>query len=363
MYTVYFDFNLRKKICFKKMGIIIRNATKKEKKFIIDNIVNIYAKKDELQSFYEKNKDISETSIKYLLEIEKIKSDEVRELIIASFGLLKSGFVFNNIDYIKQIVNKLVIIEVDSSKFLELGIKDEKKFISNILSLNEIYESPLLNKNVPMKKDYSFILEDNPLDKTDKYFIHGLMLSFIFNYSKVKYKTIKEVTTTNGFLLNLEKFINSLDINGISKFIDIIDLLFCDYTMMQNAIISNITIVESLIIREKEDIEKAFVLKGGLILKKFLSPSSNNAVSSLLKFTYDIRSDIVHGNYEKILKDLNTINQKTKATKKFVEGTNGTIDKKAEAYKIAFTISTLISRSVIKYWIENKNDIEYMKNN
>ena len=35
MYTVYFDFNLRKKLCFKKMGIIIRNATKKEKKFII----------------------------------------------------------------------------------------------------------------------------------------------------------------------------------------------------------------------------------------------------------------------------------------------------------------------------------------
>ena len=363
MYTVYFDFNLRKKIYLKKLGITIRNVTKIEKDFILNNITKIYERKEELQSFYEKNKNVSETSIKYLLEIEKLRDDETRELILASFATLKSGFVFNDMDYIKQIVNKLVIIEVDSSKLLEFGISDEKKFISNILALNEIYESPLLDKNIPLKKDYSFILSDNLFDQTDKYFIHDLMLSFIFNYPDVKYKTIKEVSTTNGFLLKLEKFINSLDTNGISKFIDIIDLLFCDYSRIQNAIISNITIVESLIVGENEDIEKAFILKGGLILKKYLSPSSNNAVSSLLKFTYDIRSDIVHGNYEKILKDLNKLNQKTKATKKFVEGFTNTSDKKVEAFRIAFTISTLISRSTIKYWIENKNDIEYMKNN
>ena len=62
MYTVYLDFNLRKKLCFKKIGITIRNATIKEKKFILENITKIYEKKKEIQSLYDKNKNRSETT-------------------------------------------------------------------------------------------------------------------------------------------------------------------------------------------------------------------------------------------------------------------------------------------------------------
>lgn len=363
MYTVYFDFKLRKKINITTLGITIRNTSKKEKDLIFKNVNKIISKKEQILSFYEKNNNLDENSLLFIDKISQISDNETRELIMASFGLLKAKWVFNDIDNIKKIINQLVIIEVDSLKLKEHGIIDEKKFISNILLLNNVCESPLFDKKITSHKDYTFILEDNPLDQSDKYYFHGLMISFVFKYSEVDYKSFREVATTNGFLMKLEDFLNKLDINNIYKFINIIDLLFSDYSMIQNAIISNVTIIESLIIREKEDIEKAFILKGGLILKKYLTKSSNDAVKSLLQFTYNIRSDIVHGNYDKVLNDLNKLNQTTKETKKLLSEVSTTINKRNDAYTIALTISTLLSRATTKYWIENPTETEYMKKN
>ena len=363
MYTVYFDFKLRKKISLKKIGITIRNATLKEKRYIINNINEIICIKDQILEFYNKNKELDETSFEFLLEIQKIEDKYIRHRILEAFGMLKAGFVFNETHKIEEIVNKLVIIETDNLIMDKNGIKDIKRFVSNILSLNNICESPLLNKYIILKNDYSLILSDNPLDKNNEYYFHELMISFIFNYSKVEYKSFKEIKTTNNFLKKLEVFINKLDSNGICKFVEIIDLLFCDYTMPQSAIISNVTIVESLIINEKEDIQKAFILKGGIILKKYLVKSSNDAVSSLLKYAYNIRSDIVHGNYDKILIDLNALNQRTKETKKFIAGIDSIVGKKNEAYIIALNIAAMLSRATVKYWIENTKDTEFMKLN
>ena len=363
MYIVYFDFSLKKDITFKKLGITIRNIKEKEKDFIINKINNIYKYKKEMNDFYNKNKIYDSKSFDYFKNLNKIKDDKARKYINYAFILLEGGLVFDDLENINKIINKLIVIEVDDSKLDDYNITDIKKFISNIFSLNDICESPLTDKVNINNKDYSFILENNPLDSSEEHYEFNLMLSFILKYSKIEYKTLKEIKTTHGFLFKIEKFLNNLNKSEINKFIEILDLSFCNYSTVQNRIISNVTIVESLIIKEEENIEKAYILKGGLILKKYLEKSSNENIKNMLQFTYNIRSNIVHGNYDKIINDLNKLNLRVKAMNKFIDGLEKTKDKTKEAYNIAYCISDLLSRSTLKYWIENYSEVEYMKNN
>lgn len=80
MYTVYFNFNLKSKIKFEKLGIIIRKLKKGEKNYILNNVEKIMNYKQEIIEFYEKTKDLDENSFTYLLKLNKI-SDEKKEIL------------------------------------------------------------------------------------------------------------------------------------------------------------------------------------------------------------------------------------------------------------------------------------------
>lgn len=189
------------------------------------------------------------------------------------------------------------------------------------------------------------------------------MIYVVFHYKKVDNRTIKEVFTSMSSLKKLEKFFNNLDSDNLLKFLEILELMFNKYSMIQNAIISNITIVEGLVVKETENIEKAYVLKSGIILKNYLNTKANDELTNLLLFTYSIRSDIVHGNYVKIINDLNKLNQKSEAIKELIGQIDQIKDKKQKAYKIAYDMSFIVARLVIRYWIEKPLYIDFLKHN
>lgn len=83
-------------------------------------------------------------------------------------GMLRSGFEFNSIQYINNIIDKMAIITVDNSMFKNyLDENSEKKFISNLLAISNLLEGRVITKNILKKIDYSFILQDNLLDEND----------------------------------------------------------------------------------------------------------------------------------------------------------------------------------------------------
>lgn len=364
MYTVYFNFNLKSKIKFEKLGIIIRKLKKGEKNYILNNVEKIMNYKQEIIEFYEKTKDLDENSFTYLLKLNKISDEKKRDIIISGAGMLRSGFEFNSIQYINNIIDKMAIITVDNSMFKNyLDENSEKKFISNLLAISNLLEGRVITKNILKKIDYSFILQDNLLDENDPSYLNNLMIYVVFHYKKVDNRTIKEVFTSMSSLKKLEKFFNNLDSDNLLKFLEILELMFNKYSMIQNAIISNITIVEGLVVKETENIEKAYVLKSGIILKNYLNTKANDELTNLLLFTYSIRSDIVHGNYVKIINDLNKLNQKSEAIKELIGQIDQIKDKKQKAYKIAYDMSFIVARLVIRYWIEKPLYIDFLKHN
>ena len=103
-----------------------------------------------------------------------------------------------------------------------------------------------------------------------------------------------------------------------------------------------------------------------MILKQYLgseSSSSNEAIKLLLNFVYEIRSDIIHGNFKKIENDLNKINQKNKKVKELIGEVPEFISKKDKAFKVAYTISLFVARSIVKYWIDFPYKVQYLKKN
>ena len=90
--------------------------------------------------------------------------------------------------------------------------------------------------------------------------------------------------------------------------------------------------------------------------------SINKFIRNFLNYCYDIRSAIVHGNEEKILEIYNTAIQKDKHIKELAKDSLDTyINKKTKALSLTYSMSMIVNRAIIKYWIENPSIISYLR--
>lgn len=359
MYNILTNFKLSKKISIDKIGILFRPLSNKEKQMILNQIDKIYTKNKKIIN--EADKKYTKED-EYKLSIDLLKYDDItRQSIMFCFMNKKSGFKFNTPKKINQILDNMMIIEQKKevlSEFIEE--KNISKFISNILSLYDIYSSDI-NFNNKVRTDYTFILNDNILNPKEKDYNLNLIHNVLMSY---KNKMLKEAELSEEYLISLNEFFSKLNKNEIRRFLNVIDLFYSDNIMIQNRVVNNITITESVLIKEGEDIKSNYILKAGLILKKYTSKALyiNDFIKVYLNYCYDIRSAIVHGNEEKILDIYDKVIKKNKYIKKLADEPSETNNnKKMKALGLANLMSIIVNRAIIKYWIENPSMIDYFK--
>ena len=277
---------------------------------------------------------------------------------------MKKGFSINSSEEIDDLLNRTLIISYDK-KILGKYLEDNqmKKLISNLLSLYDVYACEI-NFNKKVREDYSYILQYSLLDLNLENYEQKLITDLIFHYSENK--TMKNwVLLSEEYLISLCNFFKSLSENEIRRFLFCLDLLYSPVTMQQSTIINNATIIESILINEGESIEQNFVLKSGMILKNYMpykKRGHNEFFKSAIKFAYDIRSCIVHGNEEKIIVIYNKIKQKKGTLAELLkENSDDYKSKKLEACGVANLILLLCVRCVFKYWIEYPDKVNFLK--
>lgn len=359
MFNILTDFKLYKKIIIDKLGIIFRPLSIKEKQMILNQIDKVYIKNKKIINEADK-KYTKDDELK--LSFDLLKYDDLtRETIMFCFIGKKSGFKFNSLKKINNILDKMIIIETKNDVLSEFVEEDNiKKFISNILSLYDIYSSNI-NFNNKVRSDYSYILNDNILNPKEKNYNLNLIMTVLASYEN---KMLKTTELSEEYLLDLKKFFSKLNKDEIRRFLNAIDLFYSNNIMIQNRVINNITLAESILVKEGEDIKANYILKAGLILKHYAAggESINNFIRVYLNYCYDIRSAIVHGNEEKILGIFNTAVQKNKHLKELAKDDTTTYNsKKLRALGLANMMSMLVNRAILKYWIENPFMISYLK--
>lgn len=359
MFNILTDFKLSKKISIDKLGISFRPLSIKEKQMILNKIDNVYTKNKKIINEADK-KYTKDDELKLSLDLLKY-DDLTRESIMFCFIGKKRGFKFNSLKKINIILDKIIIIETKNDVLCEFIEENNLiKFISNILSLYDIYSSNI-NFNNKVRLDYSYILNDNILDPKEKDYNLNLIMAVLMSYEN---KMMKTTELSEEYIIDLKKFFSKLNKDEIRSFLNAIDLFYSNNITVQNRVINNITLAESILIKEGEDIKANYILKAGLILKHYAAggESINNFIRIYLNYCYDIRSAIVHGNEEKILNIFNTAIQKNKHLKELAKDDSITYNnKKLKALELASMMSMIVNRAILKYWIENPSMISYLK--
>lgn len=359
MFNILTDFKLSKKISIDKLGIIFRPLSNKEKQMILNQIDNVYIKNKKIINKADK-KYTKDDELKLSMELLKY-DDLTRESIMFCFIGKKRGFKFNSLKKINNILDKMIIIETKNDVLCEFIEENNiTKIISNILSLYDIYSSNI-NFNNKVRSDYSYILKDNILNPKEKDYNLNLIKTVLVSYDN---KMMKTTELSEEYIIYLKKFFSKLNKDEVRRFLNAIDLFYSNNIMIQNRIINNITMAESILVKEGEDIKANYILKAGLILKHYAAggESINNFIRVYLNYCYDIRSAIVHGNEEKILGIFNTAIQKNKHIKELAKDEPITYsNKKLRALEFANTMSIIVNRAILKYWIDNPSIISYLK--
>ena len=180
MFNILTSFKLSKRISIDKLGMTFRTLNKREKELILKQIDDIYTKNKKIINNvvkkYEKEDELK-------LSIELLKYDDLtRQSILFCFMGRKSGFTFNSTNKINKILDNIIIIDIKHDKLSEyIEEKNFIKFISNILSLYDIYSSDI-NFNNKVRLDYSYILNDNIINPKEKDYNLNLIMSIIMSY-------------------------------------------------------------------------------------------------------------------------------------------------------------------------------------
>ena len=363
MFTIVVDFELKKKIELKKIGVTFRKLSIKEKERILKYIDDFfYKKKNSILNFLN-NYNFDE---EYKLCHDLFECDDItRESVLMCFYAMKAGFNINSKKSIIEILNRSIVITYNTDVLCDfVEEKQIEKVISNLLSLYDIYNDSI-EINMKVRNDYSYILKTNILDYGDKCYNQNLLTDIIFSYGKEK-KLKKEVCLSEKYLLDLNIFFNSLSKEELRRFFLCLDLLYSSTNMIQSSILNKVTIIESILIGEGEMIEYNFILKAGMILKQYLNFRNrrvNQFIKESLEYSYKVRSAIVHGNEGKIIEIYNKLKQQKRnpLSELLKNESEHYIEKKNEALYVSEALLLLVVRSVFKYWIEYPQHVNYLK--
>ena len=158
----------------------------------------------------------------------------------------------------------------------------------------------------------------------------------------------------------------SLQLNKlrIRDLIIVIENLYNPHNVNENKIISDISILERLLIKKEAnyDIGKQFGLKVGLLLRENYKGFTDKDVKKV-NYCYAVRSHLLHGNDEEIYslprKYLKISNEEWNELFKDLHTKN-------KRQKILFLANMYLRdymKTLLQQWVVNTDKIEFMKNN
>lgn len=357
IYSCILTKPLKEKITIEKLGITLEPLTVDEKEGIMNRMDKLYFSdrvKRKILKYVKLNQmEEKEERLKLLYQLYKnLNEDEVSSCFMYKKFLESGKKITKNI--VKKTVNNTVKISV-SEKFNEFVDKEFERS-----SINEIFEFCLyINDKIDFNNITLYInnfKDYNTLDIVDFSIIYS-------NLSEKREHFYEELELTYENLIDFKMFIEKLNVERIRDFIIITENLFNSNNIRENRIISNVSILERLLIKHDTnyDIGKQFVLKIGLLLKEYDKFPSKG--SSILTYCYAIRSCLVHGDDKSIV---NLPKKYLKTDEKELNElmpANTHYSKRDRAVFLCHLFINSYIKTPLHQWVYNTEKIEFLKNN
>lgn len=355
---IFLKQQLKTTIKINKIGMTIRPLSEEERDKIIIRYDSLFLSRDariKLKTYEKMHSNL--LSLKELTSLKLTDEEFKAGYIFETFKL--DGIPINKSTLIKQL-NKIAIIEFDEqiNEYIEEGLE--------FVFASHIFKSILLTKG-----NYSLSDLKNMVITSDKFdiFSDELLNSIdsIFNYISKSCPNIMDIVDLKEKdFNNFNKFVNVLTKERIRDFILISECIFTKEVSNSNSLLNYVSCLERLLVKyEKDnnyDIGKQIVLKFGLCISDN-SDASIEEKLKYIKYCYQIRSCIIHGNENDLLQ---AAPKYLKMTKEEIIGIMGG-DK---IYKTRFLNIWLANNFMennitiaIKEWMDNPKRIEFLKRN
>ncbi len=344
------DLKLEDKIEFDKIGIQFRPINEKE----IQVIEEKYVDKELINTANECYNNITQKTNRKKIN-EKDFFDFVRSLFVIEVSkdkLNKYIDEWTHYSFLRRIFNLYNELYLNESVSARSHIDRYHRLIFVNDCFDIFMRRPLvMRKNLPKK------------ELTD-YDICGLLVYYFL----VKNNTVPVdmfCSKYNDYLKNLASFFSKSNNEDIEKIIDVLEFWFTDTFNNKNKLVNNVLVLESLLMASNSNIEKNFIAKCGLLVyrtKSELSKNNSEQLSSIINFIYSIRSDVVHGNINNVYNDYNILKNKIGDVINS-SSSNSRKRKRDEIYSLAYSYSHELVVSVIKFWLDNKNELDFIRDN
>lgn len=356
IYSCIFKNSIKEKVTIEKLGITLEPLSEEEKEEILTRMDALYFSSSaknkilkfiKLDSANEKNNKELYMFYSKLTEVEKSACFMYKNFLESGVKLTRT--------LIKKVLKNTVKIDVSEqfNKFID------KEF--EIFNINKILQFILYIKGIiNLDSNDIYIRKLKPSNELD-------IVEFSMIYSNISVERkfyYSEVDLNYYDILNFKKFIEYINTERIRDFIIITENLFNSNNVKENRIISDVSILERLLVKHDTnyDIGKQFVLKVGLLLKENMKGFSDSD-SSNLSYCYAIRSCLVHGD------DKSIVNLPKKYLKLKDEELDKLIladthyNKRDRAVLLCYVYLDLYIKIPLQQWIYNTDKIEFLKNN
>ncbi len=352
---IFLKKQLKNPVKLQKMGILIRPLTLEEKNKLNAKYETAFFSKDAKNIFKEYEKSKKQKSLILNLTDEQLKNCYIYEH-------LKLDQIPFNKSVLNRQLSKIAILEFNEeiNNYIENGM--ESFLIANIIKsllLKDKKENLNSLKGYVICSEKFDIFSDEMIEAVDS----------VLNYiNKNCPEILKMVDLTEKDFLTFNNFLNSLNADRIRDFILVIENIFIKETSQSSELLNYISSIERMFVKYDKnnnyDIGKQIGLKFGLCISDNLAKSDDiQEKIKNIKYCYEIRSCIIHGNEDELLKAPHKILKITKEEIINIMGGDRT-------YKTRFLNIWLAHRFLennigiaIKEWIDNPKRIEFLKNN
>lgn len=369
MYFIYCDKlnNTKYKNEIKQFGLKFYSIKEKQKSHIKEVYCNIYNSKEKINRAIIKQEDGT-----FRFNIDKRKElmqNPNLSLIVEIMRFEKIKPIFHkNID---NFLDNIIVLEINEeklSKYIEK--RDFRIFINQFIDFHYIYDpntkSQIKSKDIILPYDIRKIHQRDENPTYDK-LVEEILIKYLFNFHKISsYGCFYAEESFIKYLSAISKFTESISSNELFKFIEILEIFYSNARLSQNNILNDTLIIESLLVKKESDfISREFVLKTGIIYKdsNFKKYYTNEDLTAILTYVYNIRSAIIHGSLDGIFSCYNSLSQKVKSFTCPRFENMSKMDKKIEILQFTEEISYEFVKIVLLYWINYNDKITFLKNN
>lgn len=362
MFLIYCDYDIDFLVNIKRIGLKFRSLNNEEKEIIKKLYESVYSNRSLIYKFVNSRKQKNS-------EYRNIYNSVEDEFIIDIFDLIRfESYKVTIHKNIEDLLNKIVVIQIDKkviNKYIDL--RDIHVFVKQFINLSELY----VREFIPDKSDFKI-----PLKYRKKYkelsgcpsiidLAKEIIIKYIFNNLKTEtYGSFYVKRNFSNYIEHINIFISKLSDIDIFKYIEMMEMYYFNNHSSYSNIINDVLMIEGLVIRKSSNnISKEFILKTGLIAKESKIDYSNSELKYILEYIYNVRSILVHGSINEIFDEYNTLTQNVPKLKKL---NNHGLPKMSKYKNILYFTERLsydFVTIVFKYWIDNFDNLEYIKNN